>query len=88
MDLLTWIIVGLVAGIGASLIVGSAGYGLLGDMVVGMAGAILGGWVFREAHWHAPMSGVAGSVVVAFVGALLVLLALRFFHRGTRRSRL
>jgi uncharacterized membrane protein YeaQ/YmgE (transglycosylase-associated protein family) len=82
MDILTWLIVGLVAGVLASLIVGSAGYGIIGDIVVGIAGAFLGGWLFREAGWHAPWSGLAGTISVAFVGAVVLLLVLRVLHRA------
>ena len=42
MDILTWLIVGLVAGLLASLIVGGSGYGILGDIVAGIAGAFVG----------------------------------------------
>ena len=49
MEVLMWIIVGLVAGVLASLVVGGIGYGILGDIVVGIAGAFIGGWLFREA---------------------------------------
>lgn len=73
---ITWLIVGLVAGVLASMIVGS-GYGILGDIVVGIAGAFVGGVVFREAGWHAPFRGLAGTISVALVGAILLLLALR-----------
>jgi uncharacterized membrane protein YeaQ/YmgE (transglycosylase-associated protein family) len=82
MDLLTWIIVGLVAGVLASLVVGGSGYGIIGDIVVGVVGAFLGGWVFREAGWHSPFSGLAGTISVAFVGAVLLLLVLRLVRRA------
>ena len=45
MDLLTWIIVGLVAGVLASLVMGG-GYGLIGDIIIGIVGAFVGGWLF------------------------------------------
>ena len=45
MTILTWIVLGLVAGWVASLIMGAGGYGLIGDMVVGILGAIVGGWL-------------------------------------------
>ena len=82
MDPITWLIVGLVAGVLASMIVGS-GYGILGDIVVGIAGAFIGGAVFREAGWRTPFSGIAGTISVALVGAILLLLVLRLFKRYT-----
>ena len=62
MDILTWIMVGLIAGVLASLLVGGSGYGILGDIVVGVVGAFVGGWLFRYAGWHAPWGGLAGVI--------------------------
>ncbi|MEZ4398782.1 MAG: GlsB/YeaQ/YmgE family stress response membrane protein [Kofleriaceae bacterium] len=87
MDLITWIIVGLVAGVLASLVVGGSGYGLVGDIVVGVVGAFLGGWIFREAHWQTPFGGLAGTIAVAFVGALLLLVGLHAIGRAGGRAR-
>ena len=78
--IVTWLIVGLVAGVLASMIVGN-GYGILGDIVVGIVGAFIGGAVFREAGWHAPFAGLAGTISIALVGAILLLLVLRLFKR-------
>jgi len=86
MDILTWLIVGLVSGVLASLIVGGSGYGIIGDIVVGIVGAFLGGWIFREAGWHTPFAGLAGTIAVAFVGALVLLMILHLFQRS-RASR-
>lgn len=76
MDIVTWLIVGLVAGVLASLVVGN-GYGIIADIVVGIVGAFIGGFVFREMGWHAPWGGLAGVIFVAFIGALLLLVLLR-----------
>ena len=65
-----WIIVGLVAGVLASLIVGGVGYGIIGDIVIGVVGAFIGGFVFREAGWHAPFGGLAGTIFVAFIDGI------------------
>jgi uncharacterized membrane protein YeaQ/YmgE (transglycosylase-associated protein family) len=78
MDILTLILVGLVAGVLAALVVG--GYGILANIVVGIAGAFVGGWLFRQAGWHAPFDGLAGTIFVAFIGALILLLILRLIH--------
>jgi uncharacterized membrane protein YeaQ/YmgE (transglycosylase-associated protein family) len=80
MDILTWLIVGLVSGVLASLVVG--GYGIIADIVVGIAGAFVGGWIFRSAGWHTPFEGLAGIIFVAFVGACVLLLLLRLLHRS------
>lgn len=79
MDILTWIIVGLIAGVLAGLVVG--GYGLLADIVIGIVGAFLGGMLFRAAGWSAPFGGLAGTIFVAFIGAVVLLLILHLFNR-------
>jgi len=76
MDLVTWLIVGLIAGVLASLLVGSAG-GVIMDIVIGVVGAFVGGWLFHYAGWHAPFAGLAGTIFVAFVGAVILLVVLR-----------
>ena len=82
---LIWIVVGLVAGVLASFVVGS-GYGLIGDIVIGIVGAFIGGWIFRAAEIGVPFGGIAGTIFVAFIGAVVLLLILRLIHRGRGRS--
>ena len=83
MDIVTWIIVGLVAGVLASLIVG--GVGLLGDILVGIVGAFVGGWLFSRMGWHAPIHGLAGTIFVAFIGAAILLAIVRLVRQSSRR---
>ena len=83
MDIITWLIVGLVAGVLASLVVGGTGYGILGDIIVGIAGAFVGGYVFRAAGWHTPFAGLAGTIFVAFIGAVILLVIIHLIRRGT-----
>ncbi len=83
MDLLTWLIVGLIAGVLASLVMG--GVGLIGDIVVGIVGAFVGGWVFKQLGVTTPFSGLAGTIFTAFVGAVILLFILRLVTRGRRR---
>jgi uncharacterized membrane protein YeaQ/YmgE (transglycosylase-associated protein family) len=80
MDILTWIIVGLVAGVLASLVVG--GYGLIADIIIGIVGAFIGGWLFRQLGWHAPFAGLAGTIFIAFIGAVILILILRLIRRS------
>ncbi|GAC1515687.1 MAG: hypothetical protein NVS1B4_07200 [Gemmatimonadaceae bacterium] len=79
-DWITWLIVGLVAGVLASFVVGGIGYGLVGDIVVGIVGAFVGGWVFGRMHWRSPFSGLANTIFIAFVGAVILLIALHLLH--------
>jgi len=79
MDIVTWLIVGLVAGVLASLLVGSGG-GILIDIVIGVVGAFVGGWLFHAAGWHTPFAGLAGTIFVAFVGSVLLLVVLHLIR--------
>jgi uncharacterized membrane protein YeaQ/YmgE (transglycosylase-associated protein family) len=83
MDIITWLIVGLVAGVLASLVVGGTGYGILGDIVVGIVGAFVGGYVFRAAGWAVPFHGIAGTIFVAFIGAVILLVVIHLIRRST-----
>jgi uncharacterized membrane protein YeaQ/YmgE (transglycosylase-associated protein family) len=73
---LIWVVIGAVAGFLANAVVKS-GYGLGGDIIIGVVGAFIGGLLFRSMHWHAPFAGIAGTIVIAFVGAVILLVVLR-----------
>jgi uncharacterized membrane protein YeaQ/YmgE (transglycosylase-associated protein family) len=79
--LLLWIAIGLIAGWLASAVVGG-GYGVIGDIVVGVVGAFLGGLLFRSLGVGAPFGGLAGTIFVAFIGAIVLLLLLRLINRA------
>lgn len=85
MDILTWIIVGLVAGVLASLVMGGSGYGLVGDIIIGIVGAFVGGWIFRTLGAGTPFGGLAGVIFVAFIGAVVLLFLLRVIRSATVR---
>jgi len=79
MGILSWIVVGLIAGWLAGLVVKGGGYGCIGDIVVGVVGGLLGGWLATYfLHMGDPVSGInIQSIVVAFVGAVIFVVALR-----------
>jgi uncharacterized membrane protein YeaQ/YmgE (transglycosylase-associated protein family) len=85
MDLLTWLIVGLVAGVLASLVMGGTGYGLIGDIIIGIVGAFVGGWLFTRLGVTSPFGGLAGVIFVAFIGAVVLLFLLRLIRRSTTK---
>jgi uncharacterized membrane protein YeaQ/YmgE (transglycosylase-associated protein family) len=85
MDLITLIIVGLIAGLLASVVVGGVGHGILGDIVIGILGAMLGGWLFRALDIRMPIGGIGGTILVAMIGAIVLLLGLRALNTGRRR---
>jgi len=84
MGILAWIVVGLVAGVLASLVMGG-GYGIIGDIVIGIVGAFIGGWLFRSLGISTPFGGMGGTIFVAFIGAVVLLLILRLIRGSTRR---
>jgi uncharacterized membrane protein YeaQ/YmgE (transglycosylase-associated protein family) len=84
MDILTWIIVGLIAGVLASLVMGGTGYGIIGDIIIGIVGAFVGGWLFSQLGVGTPFGGLPGTIFVAFIGAVVLLFVLRLIRGGRR----
>jgi uncharacterized membrane protein YeaQ/YmgE (transglycosylase-associated protein family) len=77
--LITFLVIGLLAGWLAGKIMKGPGYGLIGDLIVGVIGAFLGSWLFGMlgiAAW-----GFLGSLVTATVGAVVLLWLIRFFRK-------
>jgi uncharacterized membrane protein YeaQ/YmgE (transglycosylase-associated protein family) len=85
MNIVIIVSVGLVAGLLASTLVRGGGFGLLGDIAVGVVGALLGSWAFRELGWDPPFTGLASAITVASIGAVIVLVVLRWARRATVR---
>lgn len=80
MDFLWFIIVGLIAGWLAGVIMKGGGFGVVGDIVVGIVGALIGGFVFGALGIGA--GGLLGSIIVATVGAILLIFLLRLVKRA------
>ncbi len=80
--LVIWLVVGLIAGWLASAVVGG-GYGIVGDIIIGVVGAFIGGWLFSVLGVGSPFGGLAGTIFVAFIGAVVLLFLLRML-RGRR----
>jgi uncharacterized membrane protein YeaQ/YmgE (transglycosylase-associated protein family) len=82
---LAWIVVGGIAGWLASVAVRGAGVGLVGDVALGIIGGIIGGTIVN-AFGIQGVSGLnIGSVIIAFLGAVILLLLMRLLGVGTRR---
>ena len=83
MSFIAWIVLGLIAGFIASKIVNKSGDGMIIDILLGVVGSVVGGWLFNTFG----MPGVTGfnlySVLVAAVGAVVFLV---IYHAITRRS--
>ena len=79
MGILSWIVVGLLAGWLAGLVVKGGGYGLFGNIIVGVIGGLFGGFIaYYFFQVGDPMSGInLTSVLIAFAGAVLLLFIMR-----------
>ena len=86
MSILSWIVVGLIAGFLAGLVVKGGGYGIIGDIIVGVLGGLLGGWIASYFfHMGAAMTGInLQSILVAFGGSVILIIMLRLI--GGRRN--
>ena len=81
MNLIWFLLVGLVAGWLAGMLVKGGGFGLVGDLLIGVLGAVLGGWLFG-AMGASLGGGLMGSLAVATVGAVLLLIMVRLVRQG------
>jgi uncharacterized membrane protein YeaQ/YmgE (transglycosylase-associated protein family) len=80
MGLLWFLIIGAIVGWLAGQFMKGSGFGLLGDIIVGVIGAFLGGWLFGKLGiW--PGGGLLGSLIVAFIGAIILLFLVRLIKR-------
>jgi uncharacterized membrane protein YeaQ/YmgE (transglycosylase-associated protein family) len=78
MSILSWLIVGLVAGFLAKYVVpGEGPGGILGDIIIGIIGAFIGGWVFHQFGEPGVTGLTLWSILVAFVGAAILLFVIR-----------
>jgi uncharacterized membrane protein YeaQ/YmgE (transglycosylase-associated protein family) len=80
-SLLVILIVGLVAGWLAGQIMRGAGFGLIGDLLVGLVGAFIGDWLMPRLHVHIG-TGILALIFNALIGAIVLLLLIRLVHGG------
>jgi uncharacterized membrane protein YeaQ/YmgE (transglycosylase-associated protein family) len=81
MEFVWFIIVGLIAGWLAGVIMKGGGFGVIGDIVVGIVGALLGGWLFSTMGVSAG-GGLLGAIIVALIGAIILIFLLRLIKRA------
>jgi len=86
LSILSWAVVGLIAGFLAGQVMRGGGYGVIGDIIVGVLGGLLGGWIGTTfLNIDGGVSGInLPSILIAFAGAVLLILILRMI--GGRRS--
>jgi len=80
MEFVWFILVGLVAGWLAGMLMKGGGFGVVGDIIIGVVGAILGGFLFGLLGFSGG-GGLIGSIIVATVGAVILIGLLRFIKR-------
>jgi uncharacterized membrane protein YeaQ/YmgE (transglycosylase-associated protein family) len=85
-SLLVILFVGLIAGWLAGLIVRGAGFGLIGDIAIGIIGAFIGDWLLPKLGIHLG-AGVVRAVINATIGAVALLLVIRLIRGGGRWGR-
>ncbi|HEY0282562.1 MAG TPA: GlsB/YeaQ/YmgE family stress response membrane protein [Rhizomicrobium sp.] len=78
--LVIWLVIGAVAGLLAGLVVKGGGFGLFGDIVVGIVGAFFGGWLLPRLGINLGV-GLVPIIVSATIGAVVLLLLLRLVRR-------
>lgn len=80
--ILIWLVVGLVAGWLAGLVVKGGGFGPIGDIVVGILGAVVGGWLFGFFNIAIPAPPIVATIISATIGAIVLLLIVRVLKRA------
>ncbi len=82
MTFIWFILIGLIAGALAGQIVRGGGYGIVGDIVVGVIGALLGGFLFST-FGVSTGGGLLGSLIVATIGAVVLLYGIRLVNKAS-----
>ena len=82
-SLIVILFVGLVAGWLAGKIVRGTGFGIIGDIIVGIAGAFIASWLFPRLGFHLS-SGLVGEIIYSAIGAIILLLIVRLIRTGGR----
>ena len=81
MSVVAWIVLGLIAGFIASKIANRAGSGIIGDIVLGILGALTGGFIFERLWGMGITTFNVWSIIVAAIGAIVLLFAVNLFRR-------
>ena len=81
-----WVVVGLIVGWLAGLIMKGSGYGLVGDLLVGLVGGVVGAWLFNFVVPAADRNGFLGSILVAAIGAAVFVALARLLTRRAVRA--
>jgi uncharacterized membrane protein YeaQ/YmgE (transglycosylase-associated protein family) len=80
--LIIWLVVGAVAGWLAGVIVRGFGFGVVGNIIVGIVGAFLAGWLLPQLGLNLGVTGIAGAILYALIGAIILLLIIGLIRRA------
>jgi uncharacterized membrane protein YeaQ/YmgE (transglycosylase-associated protein family) len=88
-QVITWVIIGLIAGLLAGLLIRGRRFGFVSSVIVGLLGALIGGFLFSILHIQLPVSGgitlAWADMLVAFIGAVIILILFGGFYHSRRR---
>lgn len=79
--IIIWIVVGGIAGILAALVVRGAGFGFVGNVILGIIGAVVAGWLFPALGIELG-GGIIGAIIAAAIGAIIVLIIVKLIKRA------
>jgi len=79
-NLLVLLLVGLIAGWLTGKVMRGTGFGVIGDIIIGLLGAVIGSWLFGRLGVFP--SGMIGSIIVAFIGAVILVAVVRLLRRA------
>ena len=79
-NLIWWLVVGLIAGWAAGKIMKGGGYGTVMDIILGIIGAVVGGWVMSVVGIHS--GGFIGTILVAILGAVILIWITRMLKKA------
>jgi uncharacterized membrane protein YeaQ/YmgE (transglycosylase-associated protein family) len=80
-SLLAWLIIGAIAGWLAGLVVQGTGFGLIGDIIIGIVGAFIAGWLFPQLGIHLG-TGIIAAIIDAAIGAVILLAIIKLVRRA------
>jgi uncharacterized membrane protein YeaQ/YmgE (transglycosylase-associated protein family) len=80
-SIIIWLLVGAIAGWLAGMVVKGGGFGLIGDIIVGIVGALIAGWLLPQLGIFIG-TGIVAAIIDAFIGAVILLIILRLVKRA------
>ena len=81
-SIIIWLIVGAIAGWLAGMVVRGGGFGLIGDIIVGIVGAFIGDWLLPRLNIHLGV-GIAAAIINATIGAVVLLALIKLVRGGS-----